>query len=277
MLHIEERTYRQTFYTSSSLSAESNISTNCVYLTGIGTFESLGNFRFEQIPSIYSIHVCTAGQGVIKYQNKETEFSQGDLFAFIPGHRIEYYDYPETPWKYLWITLEGNEAERMLAEAGITADNTHLANFTEQLETANILKDIELEFSRSNVTPFKSAAMAYSLFDCICRYTTPQASDRCRQVSALCRSIIDNQYMEDIGIEQISEKLEISRATLFRKFKKDYGLSPKEYMVKVRVDKALYLMKNTRYSLKQISKATGFNSSSYFCRILKKHTKLSPE
>ena len=59
-------------------------------------------------------------------------------------------------------------------------------------------------------------------------------------------------------------------------FTEEYGVSPMNYMIRIRIDEACQLLKNDDYSLALISRMLGFSSPSYFSQSFKKLEHISP-
>jgi transcriptional regulator GlxA family with amidase domain len=59
-------------------------------------------------------------------------------------------------------------------------------------------------------------------------------------------------------------------------FKIETGLTPSEYLARLRMDKARQLLKTTFLSIKQIMAAVGYNSKSYFAKHFKRHCGVTP-
>lgn len=80
-----------------------------------------------------------------------------------------------------------------------------------------------------------------------------------------------------LSLQQASVELDINPAYLSREFSKYFdNLSFGDYMRKLRVDKAIDLIKNDTYTLTEVAYLTGFSDQSHFNRIFKKHTGKSP-
>lgn len=80
-----------------------------------------------------------------------------------------------------------------------------------------------------------------------------------------------------LSLQQASEELEINPAYLSREFSKYFdNLSFGEYMRKLRIEKAIQLMRDKHYSLTEIAYLTGFSDQSHFNRTFKKQTGHNP-
>ncbi|WP_448701993.1 chromate resistance protein ChrB domain-containing protein [Mucilaginibacter sp. AW1-3] len=93
------------------------------------------------------------------------------------------------------------------------------------------------------------------------------------------REMIQDQLDTNLtlSLQQASEELEINPAYLSREFSKYFDdLSFGDYMRKLRVEKAIQLMADDRYSMTEIAYLTGFSDQSHFNRIFKKQMGQSP-
>ena len=70
----------------------------------------------------------------------------------------------------------------------------------------------------------------------------------------------------------------ISRNYLYTLFKREYGVSPKEYLMTLRIQKAklLFSDQSQPLSVSEVAYAVGFNDPLYFSRVFRKITGTSP-
>ncbi len=80
-----------------------------------------------------------------------------------------------------------------------------------------------------------------------------------------------------ISLKGVSEVVQVNPTYLSREFATHFdNLTFGEYIRKLRIEKALQLLGNPKYSLLDIAYLTGFSDQSHFTRIFKKHTGQSP-
>jgi AraC family transcriptional activator of pobA len=89
-------------------------------------------------------------------------------------------------------------------------------------------------------------------------------------------SFIEENYTENIYVKDIANSAHISYSQLSRIFKNILGESVKEYLNKIRIKKALYLLKCSNKSLSTISREIGYNSENYFSNCFSKYIGISP-
>lgn len=88
---------------------------------------------------------------------------------------------------------------------------------------------------------------------------------------------INKHYTQTIRVSKLAEKVHLSESHLLRLFKSQIGMSIKDYITQVRIEKAKKVLKYTGHSIATISTMTGFNDQSHFTRIFKKQTQLTPK
>jgi len=97
-----------------------------------------------------------------------------------------------------------------------------------------------------------------------------------RDLAAQVAAIIHEHSADAITLESLSESLNYSVAHLSSYFKLRTGLSPIDYLIKVRIDKAAALLLETDATLKEIAVGVGYQDPSYLSRMFKKHKGVSP-
>lgn len=89
-------------------------------------------------------------------------------------------------------------------------------------------------------------------------------------------NIIENEYMNEISLEFVAEKLYISPAHLSRLFKKETGKNFIDFLKEYRLKKACELLRNTNFRVTEISKMVGYDSASYFTTVFHKFYNITP-
>jgi len=93
------------------------------------------------------------------------------------------------------------------------------------------------------------------------------------------KEIIQDQLDTNLALnlKEVSQSLNVHPAYLSREFYKYFNdLTFGEYIRKLRIDKAIVLLGDPKYSLSEIAYLTGFSDQSHFTRIFRKHTGKSP-
>lgn len=86
---------------------------------------------------------------------------------------------------------------------------------------------------------------------------------------------IDANFATRIDLENISDEAYFSKFHFIRQFKNIYGYSPHQYVIKVRIDKAMELLR-ANSSVSDACYAVGFESLSSFSGLFKKLVGVPP-
>lgn len=89
-------------------------------------------------------------------------------------------------------------------------------------------------------------------------------------------SYINDNFTENIQIQDIIEKAHISKSVFIRAFKQYTAMRPHEYLTHVRLEHALYLLESTDEKLSTIASSCGFPSASNFTKRFKTWSGVSP-
>lgn len=95
-------------------------------------------------------------------------------------------------------------------------------------------------------------------------------------ISKLRMVVEDNIEMEDMDMPFLTDKMCMSHSTLYRKVKGITGLTPNEFIRKIKLTRAVQLLKSENVAINEIPFLTGFNSISYFRRVFKKEFGITP-
>lgn len=90
-------------------------------------------------------------------------------------------------------------------------------------------------------------------------------------------SYIENNYFEDLKLEEMAKTYYINPQYLSRLFKSIMGINFSEYLTNTRIERAKILLKETNLKNNMIAYKTGFNSVNYFINCFKNKTGMSPK
>lgn len=75
---------------------------------------------------------------------------------------------------------------------------------------------------------------------------------------------------------RLAAESSISEVYFRRLFHRYFGVSPKQYIIEVRIQKAKQMLMEGEKSVADVSELCGFSSQYHFCRIFKEHTGVTP-
>lgn len=81
---------------------------------------------------------------------------------------------------------------------------------------------------------------------------------------------INENYIESLSLEQIAERFHMAPKYFSRYFKNNFHTSFTEYMIHLRLERAITLLNTTDLTITEIALQSGFSSCSYFNKCFKK-------
>ena len=87
---------------------------------------------------------------------------------------------------------------------------------------------------------------------------------------------IRNHISDDLCIDKVAETLCVSKNYFIRIFKKETGTTPANFIIQRKIEKAQLLLVTNDLPVKQTSYLVGFEDFSYFNRVFKKITSMTP-
>lgn len=94
------------------------------------------------------------------------------------------------------------------------------------------------------------------------------------EFTSIVEKNIDN---ENFSVDELCKETGISRMQLYRKIKALLGVNVNEYILKVRLQKAKYLLLNNDLTIGEVAYKVGFSSQAYFSTVFKSKVGVTPK
>ncbi|MGM9903384.1 AraC-like ligand binding domain-containing protein [Enterococcus sp. 10A9_DIV0425] len=222
----------------------------------------------------YILHIVMEGKGIYRVKNQQYHLKKGDLFLIRPGDSTFYLADGEDPWVYCWISFGGVVADKIIQHSLFKEDQYTMVS-------SEISKYVSIILACMNYSPKNLAdelqlnALTYQLLALLLEDGGYIRLGEQKNYSALAVATvqyIEEHYAQQLTVEEIAQHLAVNRSHLSRVFKNHLGISIKEYMIGVRINRAAFLLSLTEDSVENIAYQVGFNSLVVFSRMFKKFT-----
>lgn len=219
-----------------------------------------------------------SGRGQFLIQNQVFPVGVNNLVIINPNVAHTEDSLNAQPLEYIVLGIEGIELATTENSNGQFCILDHL----ESVEFSSCLRNILREMELKN-TGYEDICQAYMeiLIIRLMRTTSlsvqsgPQTVSGNRQC-AFVRRYIDLHFKEPLTLEQLSGEAHMNKYYLSHAFKREYGVSPINYMISRRIEESKYLLAETDLSLSHISQLLGFSSLSYFSQVFRRTQDISP-
>ncbi len=115
------------------------------------------------------------------------------------------------------------------------------------------------------------------IFNKIAQYNAQKYTQKNKKVITEIKAIIEKNYMYNISVNRISEMIHLTPNYISLIFKQETNETITDYVTKVRVEKAMELLKSSDLKVLDVSEMVGYEDPSYFSRVFKKHTGVFPQ
>lgn len=92
----------------------------------------------------------------------------------------------------------------------------------------------------------------------------------------IARDVLHSFYADNIDLQTVSNMSTLSVPQLVRQFKEVFGTTPHRYLIDIRLQRAVDLLKSTNETITDVAWKCGFGNTSAFCRAFKTKYKTSP-
>lgn len=181
-----------------------------------------------------------------------------------------WHDFDRFSQKHPQVELQRNHlitsSENIFCAGTVNSVADLMTYFVAQLYDQDIAKRVERHFSPEIRKPIEQLI-----------YTQGEQAPHNDEEVVQAQSFLQDHYNQSINIDQLAQTIGISVRSLNRRFRQATGLTPIQYLQKLRIQIAEDLLKNSNLSLAEISAHVGYNDYSYFAELFKKWMSSSPK
>lgn len=245
------------------------------YTTSCGYYNTNMEYHIER-DNYYNFLICYICEGQISFTSESTTMvAQQGQICFLNCHvPHEYHTLGHA--KFYWLHVEGGNTNAIyryiVQEHGGFAFSAPNAQMTR-----NALAEIFSLFQ--NDQTFSETWLSTRLYKILSRLIDDGYSENLSQSrSPIAEAItfIKKHYTDEISLSDIANEVNMSRFHFSRRFKNEYGYSPHEYIILMRINRAKHLLTTTLDPIKNIAQSVGYSSAANFTNAFTKHVGLSP-
>ncbi len=230
----------------------------------------------------YLVHVITEGRGVYRVKGRNYELSKGCAFVIFPGVETVYQASSEDPWTYYWVAMHGYNVEEFFNSLNITPDNPII----ELTDTKELEESVQELISASQMTHANELIRLgqtirfLGLLEGRQKKKGGQNGERrypARAYVEYAMDFIRNNYRGEVKIGEIAEYIGINRCYLARNFKKETDMSPKEYLINYRLERAALSLESGDDPISYVANQVGYPDQMAFSKAFKKKYGIGPQ
>ncbi len=247
---------------------------NC---TGLCVLPQPFSNRTEAGREDYYLQYLVKGEMAVWLDGGKRLMKPGQAILYYPHTRYHYAMHGPGEVQYYWVHFTGSEAAALAEECRLPnrtlMDVGNSSNI--RLDFEGLFQDFIVRDSCFSLsTAAKLTAICVELSRRVERAGSSPSETDSRIYHAL--SYIHKNYGSSLTIEQLAGQEHLSISRFRTLFKLRTGLSPMDYLIVLRMNRARQLMAQTDLAVGEIAVAVGYQDQMYFSRLFKKKVGLTP-
>ncbi len=246
---------------------------------------SLAHQKAEKYPGGFAtcsqFSIFTGGAGYFVDHNKsKRKIRAGDVIYFTNGTPVEYYPITEN-WESKYIVCGGASLGGIMERLGFLQSGVIPTKKIGAFDEVNDMFDAIVELNKlgGQLVNSELSYLAYELLMTLgeCNGAMP-GEDPARKKLEPIITVIHERFAEDISLDELAASAGYNPTYVGKLFRAAYHTSPITYLVRVRVDNACKLLcSDLSLTVKEVGEMSGFNDKSYFGKVFKRYTGLTPK
>ncbi|MCR8631048.1 AraC family transcriptional regulator [Paenibacillus radicis (ex Xue et al. 2023)] len=233
-----------------------------------------------QVLDYYLIHYVVSGRGTFRCMGHDYHLEKGGSFVIFPGELVSYISDETDPWSYRWVGFKGTRADEYLHKLGLsqhqpvnaTQPNRKMNALFFQLEQTLHIRQSHCDMQSQGY--LRLILAEYGQKRSSANVPVEDSQGIQQQVEQAIRWLT-LQYHQPISIEQMAQSLGYHRTHLSKMFKQHTGMSPMNFLLKIRMERAKLLLQET-LTIEQVASSVGFSDALYFSKQFRKWFGRSP-
>ena len=209
------------------------------------------------------------GRGRFVIDGVEMMLPPEHIAVYLPG-MVHEFTAIDDDWEMRWWTMDGPLAGKITTGMGLSPGVFEAGPAPEDLfdRLEEAMRDPSAHGER------RASALAFELLTLTHGLSANGESDAL--VNEILGYLTVHWAEHDLSVASLARRFHVHRATLTRKFQAVLGTSPMDYIISMRIQNAMSLLRQTTHLVTEISAQCGFNNPNYFARLFRSRTGYAP-
>lgn len=247
------------------------------------------------LPSVSESFLAWTMSGEVDFEERENNgpwitnrIKKGTFFLTTGGapYDVRWKAVTSEPFQAMFVFVELSVLQRAFEEVfGPDAEKAQLRDVSAFTDDAlnSFMERLRDELMRKEASPLFVSAIAQAIAVHIVRNYAEMVDESRRGSASLpgykLKQVTDwmtEHLTEDLNLDRLAAKVELSKFHFHRLFKRAMGISPSRYHIDLRMNLARQLLRETKKSVMDVALDVGYTNPSHFAKLFFRETGVTP-
>jgi YesN/AraC family two-component response regulator len=201
-------------------------------------------------------------------------YSGDSMIVWEPG-AIHHYGNQKEKWAHTWFHVKGGDVAQILSSHNIPLNKVFKFSMPfiveKYLKLMNDELNLNVHYNSEIIENFFINSIK-EIARVLHEHRTVMVPERVLKV----KLFLEEHYSEDLSLDLLSDRFNMSISRLSAEFKKHIGTSPIDYLIKIRMSEAALILSRLNLNVSEVAEKVGYDDPFYFSKLFKKYSAKSP-
>ncbi|QZT37876.1 AraC family transcriptional regulator [Halosquirtibacter xylanolyticus] len=236
------------------------------------------SFGWEQgrVLNEYQLLYITKGAGVYETPHTTFRVNEGDVILVFPYEWHRYRPEKSRGWTEYYVGFNGDIADRIISffdsknPVLYIGFNDDIYGAFKTIIQLSIEEKVGYQYAVGGQIIYLLGLLKHILLN------KNYGNTEIEKVINQSRIYMRTHLTDDFRMEDLAKDLHVGYSLFRIEFKKYTGVSPRQYLLQLKIQRAKNLLANAIFPIKEVAYRSGFESSYYFSRAFRKYVGQSP-
>lgn len=220
-----------------------------------------GHFFGPSVRTHWLLHYVVSGTGIFVRDGVTYQVKAGDIFVIPPYEETYYEADTKNPWRYIWIGYTTDEEVPKPLENSVV-HCPGAGKIFDDMQRCDKLENGRSAFLTAKIWELISVLL--------------EGGEEAQDYVNKALHYMQSEYVHGITVQQVAERLNINRSYFSELFREKIGMSPQQYLIRLRLERAAELLAVYGESPTTVAVSVGYPDIYHFSKIFKQYFGMSP-
>lgn len=227
----------------------------------------------------YTLVYIVNGNGFLETESVKERILDGTVFMIFPNERHRYKPDTETGWDEYWISFKGDYIDN-LNDSNLFSRKNPLFPLGLNEKILHLFDDV-MNASNEENNGYEAviSSATIHILGMLHAFNQQQHNDDeslTERTVKNAKILFREKLMDVTDPKAIADELEVGYSWFRKVFKESTRISPGQYFIQLKIQKAKELLGNSQYAIKEVAYILKFESPFYFSKLFKQKTGFTP-